>query len=116
MRVELDYSGAFVEVIDDLVFDVAGSEPPPDVTAPIVTILLPLDGADVAGESFILAALIVEDRKLLSASLAIDNSAGTSTFALSFGDGPAHAIGPVRALNCRDSQPRGCSFCDMPLS
>ncbi len=94
VRVELEYFGAYVEVIDDLEFEVVGSQPPPDTTAPIVSILQPTDGANIAGEFFILAVEVVEDRKLRSASLTISNSAGTNTFALSFGDGPVHTIGP----------------------
>ena len=95
MRVELEYANAFIEVIDDLTFEVTGDEPPPDNTAPIVSILLPADGAEVTSNFFMLTAEIEEDRQLRSVSLEIINTIETNTIPLSFGDGPVHTIGPI---------------------
>jgi hypothetical protein len=95
VRAELEYSGAFAEVIDDLEFEFVGPAEPPDTQAPTVSIIQPVDGTDLTGELFILEAEVQEDRKLRSVTMSIDNDAGTQSFELSFfGVGPLYRIGP----------------------
>jgi hypothetical protein len=96
VRVELEYSGAFAEVIDDLEFEVVGPVGPPDTEAPTVTITQPADGTDLTGDMFILEAEIQEDRKLRLVSISIENDEGTQLFELSFsGVGPVYRVGPT---------------------
>ena len=95
-RVELEYSGAFAEVIDDLEFEVIGPVVPPDTEAPTVTIIQPADGADLTGDMFILEAEIQEERKLRLVSISIENDEGIQLFELSFsGVGPDYRVGPT---------------------
>ncbi len=94
LRVELEYSGAFAEVIDDLEFEVVGPVGLPDTEAPTVTIIQPADGTDLTGDMFILEAEIQEDRKLRLVSISIENDEGTQLFELSFsGVGPVYRAG-----------------------
>jgi hypothetical protein len=94
-RVELEFSNAFVEVIDSLEFDAAGPLGPPDTTPPLVAIVQPTNGARLTTEQFILEANIKETRKLKRASITIENTA-TETFELSFfGSPPNYRIGPL---------------------
>lgn len=96
VRAELEYSGAYAEVIDDLDFDSVGADVPPDTVAPSVTIEQPTAGAKLTGERFLLKANITEDRKLRSLRVSISNARGQQDFAASFfGAAPTYRIGPV---------------------
>ena len=53
MRIEPEYSGAFAEVIDNLEFDVIGPADPVDSEPPVVSIIGPLSGSLVTGETVI---------------------------------------------------------------
>jgi hypothetical protein len=95
-RVELRYSGAFAELIDDLEFDVEGVLNPPDVSPPVVTIVRPENGATLTGESFILEATITEDRRLSEVLLTIRGEQGSVTGTMSHsGQAPNFSVGPV---------------------
>jgi hypothetical protein len=96
-RVELAYSGAFSELIDDLDFDQDDAPVQPDTTPPVVTIVQPSNGAGVADESFILEAAISEDRRLREVLVTILSASGSTTFAVDpFGVPPNFHIGPFR--------------------
>jgi hypothetical protein len=96
-RVELAYSGAFTELIDDLEFDVEGDVAPLDVEQPSVAIVRPQNGASLTGESLILEATIGEERRLSEVLLTIAGGQGSVTFPVNHsGQAPDFRIGPFR--------------------
>ncbi len=98
-RVELKYSGAFSELVDDIEFDVVGPAVDPDVTPPSVRIIRPRPSAVVYADSTILRVEIDEDRRLESVSIDLASDATTRTFSSSFsGSAPSYSLGPVRVL------------------